>query len=118
IHEKCNRSGLGHHLMQQLQALRSQRRVEEAYAGHVTAGTVQAGDESLGDWIAGSQKDDWDRGCCGFWRQYSREVRYDDGDLTANEIGRQLRQSIVSAVCPTVLDPHVLTFNESALLSP
>src|SRR5262249_29462888 len=72
-------------------ARQSAIQVLAALTGHLPAGTVQAGDESLGDWIAGGKEDDRNRSRRCLCGQHSREVGDDDGDLTASEIGRQLR---------------------------
>ena len=37
--------------------------------------------------------------------------RRDHGDLTANQIGRQTRQSIVLVLCPAIFDRHILPFH-------
>src|SRR5262249_54043820 len=43
-------------------------------------------------------------------------ARCDDRDLPSNEVGRQLRQTVVLTLRPAILDEHILTLNVTGFL--
>ena len=45
-------------------------------------------------------------------------IRDNHGHLSANQIGRQCRQSIVLVFCPTVFDRHVAAFDIAGFTQP
>ncbi len=101
----------GDQLVQQLQPLGPQLHVQRGHAGEVAAGSVQAGDKSSRDRIATGLEDDRNRrGRC-LGRRYRWAIRGNHGDLTANQIGRQCRQSIVLAIRPAKFDRHVVALD-------
>jgi hypothetical protein len=117
VDQHAEGSAPGRPLAQQLQPLRHQLVDQEAHAGEVAAGPVEAGDEAQLDRVAAGHEDNRKRrrrrlgGECRGGR-----VRDEHADLTANQIGRQGRQSIKLPLRGTVLDCHVLAFDEAILL--
>src|SRR5262249_31808815 len=77
----------------------------------------KAGDETQPDRVFPDNEDDGD--CCG--RRLSCQPRTsierrDHGDLSANQFGRQRRQSIDLIVSPAVFDCYVLTLDIAGIL--
>jgi hypothetical protein len=91
-------------------------RHEEARASDVAARPVEAGDEAQFDWIAATEENDGNGGGCGLGYQRRTGITGDNGDLTANEVGRHGPQSIVLAFAPAIFDRNVPAFNVADLL--
>ena len=88
-------SGPWNKLVQEFQPLCHQLAIEEIDTGQIATWPGDAGDKIKPDRVVGDYEDGGDRrGCC-LGREYSGGTRCrDHGDLSANQIGRQLRQSI------------------------
>jgi hypothetical protein len=73
----------------------------------------KAGDKSKLGRVFGDTEDDRDRRCRSFGRERGGAAarRGDHGHTAADEVSHQRRQSIVLALQPVVLDPHVLSFD-------
>jgi len=101
--------------VQQLQPFRGQLRSDEADAGGVPARVCQTRDEASFDRIIACREHDGNgRGrCLGF--PYPTPGRDEDRNVAANQIRRQSRQSIVSALGPPKFDRDILAFDESGL---
>ena len=71
------------------------------------------------DRVLASDEDDRDRRGCRLGRERwgSASGRSDHGDLSANQIGRQLRQSIDLILRPAVFDRHVLALDIAGVSS-
>src|SRR5262245_16917157 len=84
----------------------------------VPAGPIKAGDEAKPDWVVAGNEDDRYRRCRRLGREPGVDApgRRNDGHLTANQIGRQRRQSIVLTLRPAVIDRRILTFDVTAFL--
>ena len=87
--------------------------IEIIDASRVAAGLGEAGDKTKLDRVNTFAEDDWDRRCCSFRRERNLRGAYrgDRGQLAADQIGYQCRQTIVWALQPVVLDRHVLAFD-------
>jgi len=98
-------------------SLRGHLRDEKIHAGRVAARPGKAGDETQLDRVFADAEDDRDRRGCSFGRKRGRIAagRSDHGHATADEVGHERRQTIVSAVQPLVLHRHVLTLNVARL---
>src|SRR5262249_34414791 len=98
--------------MQQVEPLCRQLTAEKVDPCQVAARPSEAGDKTELDRVLGGNKGDWDcRGCrLGSGRRGGR-ARGDYGDLSANQFGRQLRQSIVLVLGETVDDCYVLALH-------
>src|SRR5262249_9559943 len=102
---------------QQLKLLRYQEGGEIAYPCDVPAGSIETGDKPKLDGIGPSLEHDRNRR----GRSPGRE-RGDDcwccdhGHLTADQVGRQRRQSVILAFRPAVLDCHVLPLDIAGFL--
>ena len=83
----------------------------------VAARPCEAGDKTEPDRVLGSNKGDRDRRGCrlGSGRRSGR-ARGDYGDLSANQFGRQLRQSIVLVLGEAVDDCYVLALHIADIL--
>src|SRR5271165_5672435 len=78
----------------------------------VAAGPGEAGHEAGLDWVYAGFEDDRDRrGCvlCGQCRGHT--ASRDQIDVAFDEVGGQYGQLIIAALCPAVLDRHVLAFD-------
>ena len=95
--------------MQQLQALCSHEVGEEVHSGHISARSVETGDEAERDRVGTTRENDWYCGCCSFGCLYRRSTarRGNHSHLALNQIARHCRQPIVLTLCPTVFDGHV-----------
>ena len=108
VDEERNDGFAGQQVMQQLKLLLRYHAGQCGDAREVAARSVQAGDKSNLDRVGAGHEDDRNRrgrrlcrDCCrGAACGYHR-------NLTANQIGRQGGQSIVSALRPAIFDPHV-----------
>src|SRR5262249_54119375 len=71
------------------------------------------GDETELDRVFGDAEDYGDRGCCqlGCQRGSGSTGRGDHGDLPANQVGRQFRQSIGLIRGPAIYDRDILTLD-------
>jgi hypothetical protein len=69
INQDTNQPGRRNHLSQKPEPLSFRRGIENAYAGGVAAGSVHAGDETLGNRVAPAGENNWDRRGCGLSRQ-------------------------------------------------
>src|SRR5262249_36528806 len=118
IDEHCDRRARGNQLVQQFQSLRSQSDRDHAYARDVAARPVETCYETKGDRVSGADENDWNGRC----RRLRREPRVnpphssDYGYLSANQVGRKLRQSIVLKVRPTKFDRQISTFDIAIFL--
>src|SRR6267142_5743928 len=79
----------------------------------------EADDEPILDRITTPRHDDWDRsrGVLRFQRR-SRPPRHDQVYLQANQVGRQVREPLGSAVGRSILDHIVLPLDVSSSCSP
>ena len=109
VDEKRNDVRRGYQLAQQFQPLRPQLRVHVGHAGDIAARSVEAGDKSSRDRISSDLEYDGNRRGRRLCRKRRRRTtgRSNHGHLTANQIGRQCRQSIILAVRPAVFDRDV-----------
>src|SRR5499427_4646041 len=98
--------------MQQVEPLCRQLTTEKVDPRQVAARPGEAGDKTEPDRVLGGNKGDRDRRGCrlGSGRRGGR-TRGDYGDLSANQFGRQLRQSIVLVLGETVDDCYVLALH-------
>src|SRR5262245_28091187 len=103
--------------MQQVEPLCRQLTAEKVDPRQVAARPGEAGDKTEPDWVLGGNKGDRDRRGCrlGSGRRGGR-ARGDYGDLSANQFGRQLRQSIVLVLGKTVDDCYVLALHVADVL--
>src|SRR5258708_39631830 len=84
----------------------------DVYAGGVAAWPTQAVDQSNPDRVGGGGKynrNRWGRRLGGQRRRSARRGHH--GHSTINQIGCQHPQSVILAVCPAILDCHVLAFD-------
>ena len=84
----------------------------------VAARPGEAGDKTKPDRVFGDDEDDGDRRGCrlGRERRSGTSGRDDHGDLSANQFGRQRRQSIDLILGPAVFDRHVLALDIAGVL--
>src|SRR5262249_10168826 len=92
---------------------RSQSDRNHAYARHVATRPVETGYETKGDRVSGADENDWNGRCHRLGREPRVNPPYgsDYGHLSANEVGREHRQSIVLKVRPTKFDRQISTFD-------
>ena len=103
--------------MQKFQPLRRQFTADKVDARRVAARPCEAGDESKLDRVFGEDEHDGDRRGCRLGRERRSVGACDDyGDLPANQLGRQCRQSIVLTLGPAVFDRNVLALDIAGLL--
>ncbi len=117
--ENGHPGGLGGDLFEQFQLLPHQLRGNTGQPGDVAAGPGKAGDEALGNQVAGDGDDDGDRagrllGCL----RSGRAPGNDDVYLQANELGGERRQPLGPALCEPVLDRDILTVHIAQLAQP
>ena len=88
-------------------------RIEKIDTCQVAARPGEAGDETKPDRVFADGEDDGDRRGCrlGRQRRIGTSGRGDHGDLSANQFGRQRRQSIDLILGPAVFDRHVLALD-------
>jgi hypothetical protein len=103
--------------MQDSKPLSSKLHVHVADAGNVAAGPIEAGDETNLDRVCTATKDDRNGRSRGFGRERRRDVsrRDDDGHPSADQIGRQFRQSSGFVLSPAILDRQAPTLNVTGL---
>ena len=105
----------GHQLTQQFQPLCRQLGVEKIDACQVAARPGEAGDKTEPDRVFRDDEYDGDRR----GRRLDRECRQrdlrrsDHGDPSANQFGRQRRQSIELSLGPAIFDRHVVALDDS-----
>jgi len=106
------------YFMKQLKPLRLKRNTQPTYTRDIAAGSVHLGDEAVLHRVtAGLKNDRYHRGS-----RFCRETRSgsadssNHGNLVTNQITRQVRQSIILPLRPTVLDGHVLALDKTAFL--
>src|SRR5262249_14323017 len=114
VHKSSGRRGMGPKLTQQPQPLRFHLGDKRADTRDVTARTMQAGHDATPAGVAAPHEDD--RYCRG--RRFCRQGRWlstycnNDGHLPTHEIGGP-RQSIVLALCPTIVEGDVSTLDKA-----
>src|SRR5262245_3512349 len=82
--------------------------VQRDHAGSVAARPIEAGDQPGLDRIAAAAEHDGTRRGRRLCHGAGGATDGDDhSDLTTNQIGRQCRQSVISALCPAVFNGHV-----------
>ena len=118
VHEHRDGRGRGNEIVQQSQTLLGQLRGEDVDSGRIAAGSGEAGDEPQLDRIGAGVEHDGDRCGRGLDRSSGSFAadRDDDGDLAANEIGRQRRHPLILALGPAVLDRDVAALDEASFL--
>jgi hypothetical protein len=111
--DACLRQQLPH----QLKPLWQDFHIQLSCAGYVAARSRQVGDETKVDRVATGGEDNRDRRggrfcrkCCG------RTGGCNDDHAPADQVGRQFRQPAVLALCPSVFDKNILTFDKSCLV--
>src|SRR5271169_842698 len=103
--------------MQQVEPLSSQLSAHERYACDVAARPFEARDEAGLDRVDADVEDDRDCRSGRFGGEHRRGAGCENhGHLTADQIGRQIRQSIVMALSPTVFDRDVLALDVANLV--
>src|SRR6516165_7881038 len=113
VDEHTNHAGLRHHLAQEFQLLGLQvGAVEEGNAGDIASGPVESCHEANLHRVVAGREHDGNRRSCRLGGVRCRfAAGYDYSALTANEIGRQRRQSPLSILCPAVFNRNVLSLN-------
>jgi hypothetical protein len=97
IHQRRDQAGVGQEVAQEPQAFRPQFVAQTGHARHVSARSIETGDEAILDWVAADDEHDRDR--CG--RRLSHPYSFravqagNDRDLTAHEVGCERRQPII-----------------------
>src|SRR5262249_5473562 len=104
------------HFMQQLQLLRPNLHAQHGYGRKVAARPVEAGDKLHLDRVDACQKDDRNRSGRRLCGQRRRSIRDDHGHLSANQIGRQHRESVVLILRETVFNDDVLALDIARFL--
>ena len=106
------------YFMKQLKPLRLKRNAQPTYTCDIAAGSVHRGGEAVLHRVTASLKDHrYHRGS-----RFDRETRSgsadsgDHGNLAANQITREIRQSIILSLRPAVLDRRVLALDKTAFL--
>jgi hypothetical protein len=98
---------------------RSSNRFDRKKIGacHVTAGPGETGDKTEPDRVLTDKKDDRYRCGRGFGCEYTCRAarRYDDGDPTTDQVGRQRGQPIHLIAAPAVFDGDIFAFDEPCL---
>src|SRR5262245_8929589 len=112
VDEQRDAVGRWDHFMQQFEPLRSYRHVPSCYPSHVATWSMQAGDKSQFDRVQSYVEDDWDRSGRCLGRQCSGGTgrHSNHSHLTTSQIGRQRRTSIVTTLCPAMINRHVSAF--------
>ena len=105
VDEYSNTNGLGNQLMQQPQPLCHDLLEEEIDASRVAARPSEAGHKTKPDRIVADTENNWDCRGCSLGRNRRHVARRgDDSHLAPDQIGHQLRQTIVLSLQPVVLD--------------
>jgi hypothetical protein len=107
----------GHHLQQQLQALRPQLAAEEGHPRDIAAARIEARHQAGIDRIAADHEDDRNRRrrLLGGHRTEGDPATHDHGHLPGRQIGRQRRQPIILVLRPSVFDGHILPVDIAGL---
>jgi len=117
IDEHGNAGRFGHKLMQNFQPFCHQLAGEEIDAGHVAGRPGEARNKTELHRILAGDEDNRDRRRCGLGHEsHIVTGRPDYGDLTANQLGRQFRQSLDFILGEAVDDRHVLALDIAGLL--
>ena len=118
IDEHSHASGSRYQFTQKFQPFCRQLADEKIDARQVAARPGEAGDETKPDRVFGDAEDDRNRrGCCfGRERRSGPPLATMTRDLPANQVGRQLRQPIESALRPAVDDRNVLALDVAGFL--
>jgi hypothetical protein len=113
IDEHGNTSCSGHQFTQEFQPLCRQLIADEVDPRQIATGSGNAGDKAKPHRVFGHAKDDRDcRGCrLGRERRRGTSSRNYDGDLSANQFRRQLRQSVDLIAAPAVLNANRLALD-------
>jgi hypothetical protein len=114
--EIVDHGGGGYQLAQQLQSFPRDRCSKEARASDVATRPVEASDEAQFDRIAAATENDGNGGGCRLGDQRRSGIRGDHSDLTANQIGRQGRQSIELTFGPAIFDRDISALNVAGFL--
>ena len=99
--------------MQHLQLLRSEFYKQHAHSRSIVARPVEAGDNAKLDRVAATVENNWDRlrRCLGGQCRRLASHGHDHGHLTARQLNRKRRQSIVVSLRPTIFNRDVLAFD-------
>src|SRR6516165_3181172 len=98
--------------MQQVEPLCRQLTAEKVDPCQVATRPGEAGDKTKPDWVFGGNEGDRDgRGCRLDSGRRGGRARGDYSDLSANQFGRQLRQSIVLVLGEAIDDCYVLALH-------
>jgi hypothetical protein len=117
VHEDGNTGGCGHQLTQEFQPLCGQFGIEKIDARQVATRPSKAGDKTKSHRVVAHGEDGGNRRGCRLGRHHRRGISSGDhSDASANQIGRQLRQPVISTLRPAVFDCHVLAFDIAGLL--
>jgi hypothetical protein len=109
IDKECDDARCRQQLVQQLQSLPTQFGVQRGHACEIPARSVQAGNEPDLNRIGASDEDNGNRTGCSLGGYRRLAVCSNHGDLAANQIGRQCRQTIIMTLGPAVFDRDVPT---------
>ncbi len=105
--------------LQQLDPLAVQVCVEEAQPGDIGPGPGQARHGAAPDGVAHVYHDDRDRrGRCLGRQGGGRTAGHDHRDLEAHKVGGKLGETLGPALCPPVLDDHVLSLDIPGVAEP
>jgi hypothetical protein len=119
VDEQGHDTRRGKQLMQQFQPLRRYLHVCLSHARDVATRSSQTRDEADSDRIGARFEDDRNRRVRRLCRQRRRSAgRGNNGHLIMNQIGRQRRQPITSALPPAVFDRHVVALNVTGFAEP
>ena len=115
IDQQSKQGVLWHRFAHQFESFGAKHIHEIAYAGDISSGSIEARDQADFDRVL--PNDEHDRNCAG--RCLSRHsagqgLCSDNGRPVADQIGRQTRQPVELTARPTVLENHVLAFDEAA----
>src|SRR5262245_8766891 len=117
IDEHGDTSRSGHYLTQEFQPLCGQLTSENIDPRQVAFRSGKAGHKTEPDWVFAGEEHDGNRSGCRLGSDRRSIVgRGDYGDLSADQFGRQLRQSIELILGPAVFDRHVPALDVAAIL--
>src|SRR5215468_9107709 len=110
-------AGLGYELTNEFQPLRPHLHRHNGRAREVAARPVETGNKSSFNWITTDSENDRYGGCRRLSCQWRRLTPGGGNhcNLTADQLGGQLRKPIVLAFCPAILDCDVLAFEIAGL---
>jgi len=86
---------------------------KNADAGHITAGSVETGDQTASNRINADHEHNRDGGSRSHSRLDGNAIGDNYGHLPTYQIGREVRQARGIVIAPTVFDRHVLAINIS-----